>query len=627
MLELIAQGKSADSRWRRQLPQQMIEVGRATIPYRVPWDAQVSRRHVILRPEPNGVFVEKIPEASNPVFFNGNEAESFLLKPGEHFVIGQTTFSLTADKAFVTMDAPSPISQRTFSPELLKQVPYRNADRRIEILNQLPEVISSAGDVKELLIRMVNTLLAGVPTSSTIGIVELQSVDKSPTAVAKKLSERPLEETSRADTAEEASDSIRVIQWDRRGLDSGDFQPSARLIRQAIELNETTLHIWNQGKRTQPEYTLDYENDWAFACPINSEASPGWAIYVAGSNFSGDSTLDTGAGEADVQDDVKFCELVGTTLKNLLLVKQLERQQSSLSSFFSPVVMDAIAGSDPEEVLAPRKCDVSVLFCDLRGFSRTSEAMSDNLLELLARVSDSLGIMTHKILQTGGVIGDFHGDSAMGFWGWPIEPEQNSDNARAAITAAIEIQAAVAQQLRSTSSLQNFQIGLGIASGQAVAGKIGTRDQVKVTAFGPVVNLAARLEGMSKHFGSCILADGATIERYNSSVDIAPSKTAHANARRLGKFRPFGLEGSFDVYQVVGQLDGQNGKPSVISTESLDGYQQALSDFEAGDWESAKQQLDAYSGQDVAADFLSSYIADHQRPPSDFQGIIRMQGK
>ena len=599
MLELIAQGKSVDSRWRRQLPEQAIEIGRATHSYRVPWDSQVSRRHVILKRESAGVRVEKVAAAANPIFFNGNEVESFLLAPGEHFVIGQTTFSLTADKAFVTMDAPSPISQRTFSPELLKQVPYRNADRRIEILNRLPEVISSAGDVEELLIRMVNTLLAGVPASSTIGIVQLQDPDANA----------------------ESSDSIRVIQWDRRGLDGGDFQPSERLIRQSIELNETTLHIWNQRKRTETQYTFDYQNDWAFACPIVSEASPGWAIYVAGSNLSGDSTIDAGSGEPDVQDDVKFCELVGTTLKNLLLVKQLERQQSSLRSFFSPIVMDAIAGRDPEEVLAPRKCDVSVLFCDLRGFSRTSEAMADNLLELLARVSDSLGIMTHKILQTGGVIGDFHGDSAMGFWGWPIEPPENSENGRAAITAAVEIQAAVAEKLRTTPSLQNFQIGLGIASGEAVAGKIGTRDQVKVTAFGPVVNLASRLEGMSKYFGSSILADGETVKRYLSALGIAADQVPaapHPVPRRLGKFQPFGLEGTFDVYQITGH--------EAVS-DAASGYEKALKSFESGDWESAKQTLDSLPAEDVAVGFLSNYITDQVSPASDFEGVIRMMAK
>lgn len=599
MLELIAQGKSVDSRWRRQLPEQAIEIGRATHSYRVPWDGQVSRRHAILKLESTGVRVEKVATAANPIFFNGNEVESFLLSPGEHFVIGQTTFSLTADKAFVTMDAPNPISQRTFSPELLKQVPYRNADRRIEILNQLPEIISSAGDVEELLIRIVNTLFAGVPTSSTIGIVELQD----------------------SDASADSPDSIRVIQWDRRGLDGGDFQPSERLIRQSIELNETTLHIWNQKRRAQTQYTLDYQNDWAFACPIISQASPSWAIYVAGSNHSGDSTIDAGAGESDVQDDVKFCELVGTTLKNLLLVKQLERQQSSLRSFFSPIVMDAIAGCDPEEVLAPRKCDVSVLFCDLRGFSRTSEAMADNLLELLARVSDSLGIMTHKILQTGGVIGDFHGDSAMGFWGWPIEPTKNFENGLAAITAAVEIQAAVAEQLRKTPSLQNFQIGLGIASGEAVAGKIGTRDQVKVTAFGPVVNLASRLEGMSKYFGSCILADGETVERYNSAIEISGEQTParpHPSLRRLGRFQPFGLAGAFDVYQIAGQ--------AIASGQTL-GYEKALQSFESGDWESAKEALASLSTEDAAVGFLSNYIVDKVRPTSGFDGAIQMVAK
>jgi len=452
MLELIAQGNTIDARWRRQLPTQPVEVGRATSTYRVPWDSQVSRRHVVLKPIAGGVRVEKIPEAANPVFFNGNQADSFVLKPGEHFVIGQTTFSLTADRALVSHDAPSPISQRTFTHEFLDQVPYQDAGRRIEVLTRIPEVISTAGNEEDLLIRMINTLMAGIAMASTIGIVQLHESEN----------EDDANETPDTETA------IRVVQWDRRGLDGGDFQPSERLIRQAIEADQTTLHVFNQRQRSKTakaEYTFDYENDWAFACPINGEASPGWSIYVAGSNLAGGSSLDTGAGESELQDDVKFCELVGSTLKNLLLVKQLERQQSSLRSFFSPIVMDAISGRDPEEVLSPRKCDVSVLFCDLRGFSRKSEQMADNLLDLLERVSDSLGIMTRKILEHGGVIGDFHGDSAMGFWGWPIEPADQFENAQSAIVAALQIQQAVANQLKSTPSLENFQVGLGIASG------------------------------------------------------------------------------------------------------------------------------------------------------------------
>ena len=85
------------------------------------------------------------------------------------------------------------------------------------------------------------------------------------------------------------------------------------------------------------------------------------------------------------------------------------------------------SGRDAEEVLAPKECEVSVLFCDLRGFVTTSESMADELFSLLQRVSSSLDVMTGKILKHGGVIGDFHGDSAMGFWGWPMNKYENLD--------------------------------------------------------------------------------------------------------------------------------------------------------------------------------------------------------
>ena len=75
----------------------------------------------------------------------------------------------------------------------------------------------------------------------------------------------------------------------------------------------------------------------------------------------------------DLQDDVKFAELVGTTFSNLRLSRRLERRQAAMRRFFAPVVMDALAGRDTDEVLAPREADLSVMFCDLRGFSRRSE--------------------------------------------------------------------------------------------------------------------------------------------------------------------------------------------------------------------------------------------------------------
>ncbi len=95
--------------------------------------------------------------------------------------------------------------------------------------------------------------------------------------------------------------------------------------------------------------------------------------------------------------------------------------------------------------------------------------------------------MTHHILHAGGVVGDFHGDAAMGFWGWPINDQQAIYQA---CTGGAGHSHGVRSQLESTRPRFGWfsALVIGIASGPAVAGRIGTIDQVKVTVFGPVVN-------------------------------------------------------------------------------------------------------------------------------------------
>ena len=116
----------------------------------------------------------------------------------------------------------------------------------------------------------------------------------------------------------------------------------------------------------------------------------------------------------------EFAEITATTTSALRQSRLLASRQASLSQFFSPVVLEALSGQDADEALAPREADVTVLFCDLRGFTATSERAAGDLFDLLQRVSRALGVMTRQILDEGGVVGDFHGDAAMGFWGWPL---------------------------------------------------------------------------------------------------------------------------------------------------------------------------------------------------------------
>ena len=197
-------------------------------------------------------------------------------------------------------------------------------------------------------------------------------------------------------------------------------------------------------------------------------------------------------------------------------VRVLEQRQAGLGQFFSPAVMEQLKGDTTGHALDPKESDISVLFCDVRGFSRKSEKAEENLHELLARVSEALGVMTCGIIKYDGVIADFQGDAALGFWGWPKAKENDP---RLACCAALDIQAAFLHATTDEgNSLKGFKVGIGIASGRAIAGKIGTDEQIKVGAFGPVVNLGARLESMTKQLRTSILIDELTAERARETL-------------------------------------------------------------------------------------------------------------
>jgi len=591
MYELIAQGLAPEDRWRRRVPAEtQIEIGRKTRPLNVSWDSKISRRHLLLELKDGKLLVEKIPEATNPVFHMGNEESSFTVLPGEHFVVGNTKFSFTNDQAFVTQDVPNPIRQKSFSAEFLRNVQYDDADRRIDVLNRLPEVIGSAGNEKDLMARLVNILLTGISTATAVAMVRQ----------VKKNSE------------------IEIIHWDRKLESQGDFQPSEGLIRQALRSNETILHVWDENALTNPDhktssndFTIDYQNDWAFVCALGGKACQGFGIYVAGKNRGLVTPFDTDSAHSELQGDIKFTELVGSTLANVLQIQQLERQQTSLRSFFSPLVLEAFADQDPEVALAPRQCEVSVLFCDLRGFATTSEKMADNLLDLLSRVSDALGIMTRNILDLDGVVGDFHGDAAMGFWGWPIARD---NTANSACKAALAIQHELAKIARDENHvLRDFQMGIGVATGNAVAGKIGTDDQVKVSAFGPVVNLAARLESITRRLGAAVLLDEATVDKLTPAHPFS--------IRRLVRVQPYGLQSPTTIYQLLGSHDN-------LDADYLTRFAAILSLVESGDWKNALTKLKTVEKPDPARDFLISFIQSHgNTAPDDWSGVISFETK
>jgi len=597
MADLIAQGEQDHQRWRKALPEgKPVVLGRTAPGWAVPWDRHVSRQHAELVWQAGRLEVGRLPTSRNPIFFRGQESHRFSLRPGEHFVIGQTRFTLADQQVYLSTDAPQPVQQQSFSSQYLRQIRFRNPDHRLEVLSRLPEAVSAATGDGDLSVCLVNMLLAGVPRADTAAVVAVDG---------------PLSGA--------ASPPVRILHWDQRRVTGEDFRPSQRLILQAVRQGQGVLHVWEEIEAAAAHpYTARRNVDWAFCTPLPQKTGPPWALYVAGRLPGQGAPTPSSTDPSDLREDMKFAELVANGVSSMRQMRRLERQQASLSQFFSPVVLATLAAEDnPDQVLAPRETEVSVLFCDLRGFSLETERHADDLMGLLQRVSQALGVMTHEILRQGGVVGDFQGDAAMGFWGWPLaQPDSVARTCRAALGIRRQFQRAARQP---AGPLAGFHVGIGIATGRAVAGKIGTADQAKVTVFGPVVNRASRLEGMTKILRAAVLVDQPTAEAVRRTV---PPEVARV--RKLAVVRPYGMDQPLEVSELL----PPQSEYALLTDEHLRCCDAAVDAFVAGRWSEALALLHRTPTEDPATDFLTVYIAQHNRtPPPGWDGTIPLSSK
>jgi len=591
LLFLIAHGPDPRQRLKQPLDGDRTYVlGRdadADLP--VPWDPYISRRHVQLTAGEEFVDIRKIPEAANPIFFDGRPSEALRVRPGEHFVLGSTSFQILGDDQSLSSPSAPPLEEVTFDPNELHKVRIRDADKRIDVLARLGEVIRGSRVDSEMYHQLANLLLAGVPHAEAVAVVSF------------------------ADHGD-----VQMLHWDRRRETAGEFRPSGRLVHDAAQRRRSVLHVWGTSAPARQDYTAVAEFDWAFCTPVLDALKPTWGLYVAGrldQPVAGGKP--SGAGGMHLQADVKFTEIVAEIISSVRKSNKLERQKSALRQFFAPPILSALGDDLDTDLLEPRECDVTVLFCDLRGFSKRSEESAGDLIGLLDRVSRALEVMTQHILQHGGVTGDFQGDAALGFWGWPFASSEAPLNA---CRAALGIRAAFAETVgRKDHPLANFQMGIGIAHGRAVAGKIGTSEQVKVTVFGPVVNLASRLESMTKQLRVPIVLDDATAAIVRRGLDRREGRL-----RRLARILPYGLETPLVVSELLPPAE----QAPELTDEHIALYEQGVDHFIAGNWEDAYRCLHGVPAGDRAQDFLGLVIAQHNRvPPADWDGVLRLPGK
>jgi adenylate cyclase len=242
--------------------------------------------------------------------------------------------------------------------------------------------------------------------------------------------------------------------------------------------------------------------------------------------------------QEDFQTFTIIAAQAGMALANSLAREEISRQdveRANLSRYLPPQVVDLITSKGGSMELGGVLQPVTVLFADIRGFTRLSEQMDAR--EVVDLLNDFFAVMTAAIFQSNGTLDKFIGDCVMALFGAPIPSDRSPRNA---LVAAVRMQQQVARlgAERVQRGLAPMRIGIGLHHGPAVVGTIGSAERMQYTAIGDTVNIAARLVSRAE------------------PGQILISETMHAAAgggdlfHDLGQISVKGREGQLQVYSV-----------------------------------------------------------------------------
>ena len=249
---------------------------------------------------------------------------------------------------------------------------------------------------------------------------------------------------------------------------------------------------------------------------------------IAAGNFQISLTVPS---RDEIGDLVQAFNQMAKSLREKEMIKQ------AFTRYVAREVVEEIL-KDPEQIaLTGERREVTVLFCDIRGFTPLSERLSPEAV--VALLNEFYTLMIDTVFKYEGTLDKFLGDAVMAVFGAPISHEDHSGRA---IRTALAMQAGIEElsKKRVLEGKEPIAVGIGVSAGEAVAGTVGTENRMEYTVIGDRVNLAARLEANASP--GQILISQWTYEKVDKLV----------NARTLGYFKVKGKEEEVEVYEVLG---------------------------------------------------------------------------
>lgn len=217
------------------------------------------------------------------------------------------------------------------------------------------------------------------------------------------------------------------------------------------------------------------------------------------------------------------------------------RLRKSFEHYLPPVVIERMLSADSLPSLGGERREISVLFTDVAGFTTFSERMDPE--DLAALANEYFDGVCHAVFAHGGLVNAFIGDSVLAFFGAPVEQPDHADRT---VAAALDIDRFACRFIEDLAA-RGIEFGhtrIGLHTGLAFVGNIGTRERLQYTALGDMLNTGSRLEGLNKAIGTRIAVSG----------DIAAKATGH-RFRRVGSFVVKGRSGATEVLTPIDPED------------------------------------------------------------------------
>ncbi len=292
--------------------------------------------------------------------------------------------------------------------------------------------------------------------------------------------------------------------------------------------------------------------------------------------------------------------------------KQRRYLKTAFRQYLSPTVIDNLIENPDLLKLGGERREITAFFSDIQGFTTISESLTPEGMTQFLNLY--LSEMSDIILAHGGTIDKYEGDAIIAFWNAPTFQD---DHAKRGLEAALECQKRLVELQEELFSITGKPVKqrIGLNTGTATVGNFGSRNRFDYTMMGDTVNLASRLEGINKQYGTYTMCSKATMD---SAIEHGFDKSF----RNVGKVAVVGRKEPVLIYNPLTEEE----KNSL--TDFSGTFEQAYQLFEKGDFQAAKELFQSIAQKDpVSQKYVEKCDRLIKNPPENWQGFIQATEK